>query len=134
MLKAQVGTIGGRRIIAMDSITKLNAEDEGAIIVAASHGGSSAAEVAASVPLHMVFFNDAGVGKDRAGIVGLSILQEQRLAAGTVSHESACIGDGMDMWEHGVLSHVNAAGLMLGIRPGMALRNALLHVKGEVAA
>jgi len=31
-----------------------------------------------------VFFNDAGIGKDEAGVVALRLLQDRGLAAGTV--------------------------------------------------
>ena len=93
MLKTQIAQGKGGRAILADSITMTTPEDAGAIVVCGSHGGSSSAAFALEVPLAAVFFNDAGVGKDRAGIVALDILQERGVAAGAVAHTSARIGD-----------------------------------------
>ena len=90
MLKAQVEQRHGGRVILMDSITKLAPKDAGAIVVCASHGGVSAAEVALVVPLRAVFFNDAGIGKDNAGIVARDMLEARSVAAGTVGSPVFC--------------------------------------------
>lgn len=73
----------------------------------------------------LVVFNDAGVGKDEAGIVALQRLQQQGRAAAAVAHTSARIGDALDAWRHGVLSHVNPMAAARGLAPGMAVRDAL---------
>jgi hypothetical protein len=125
MLKVQVDQGQGGRVILTDSITKLTPEDAGAIDVSASHGGASSAEFALAVPLKLVFFNDAGVGKDNAGIVALEMLEAKGVAAGTVAHTSARIGDSRNMWEAGVISHVNSTARKLGLEPGSLLRAAL---------
>lgn len=128
MLKKEV-TRGPRgHVLIMDSITKVTPEDEGAIVVSASHGGASSGEFALEVPLGAVFFNDAGVGKDEAGIAALAMLEARGVAGGTVSHLSARIGDSQDMWEHGVVSHVNAQARALGILPGQPLHQILTQV------
>ena len=115
MLKKQAaqGELG--KVILMDSITKVSKEDEGQVVVSASHGGSSSGEFALEVPLKAVFFNDAGVGKEDAGIAALQMLQARSIAGGTVSHLSARIGDSQDMWDHGVISHLNDAARALGL-------------------
>jgi hypothetical protein len=118
----------GGRIIVMDSITKLTPDDAGAIVVSASHGGVSSGEFALAFPLTAVFFNDAGVGKDNAGIAALEMLQKRGIAAGTVSHSSARIGDSADMWSNGVISHVNPAARKLGLKPGSDLRTILIQI------
>jgi hypothetical protein len=128
MLKKQVENKERGRIIIMDSITKLTPDDAGAIIVSASHGGVSSGEFALTFPLAAVFFNDAGVGKDNAGIAALEMLQEKGIAAGTVSHSSARIGDSADMWSNGVISHVNPAARKLGLEPGSNLRAMLMQI------
>ena len=125
MLKAQVEKGPSGRVIVMDSITKVTPEDAGAVVVSASHGGASSGEFALEVPLGVVFFNDAGVGKDHAGIAALDMLEAKSVAAGAVAHTSARIGDSRDMWEHGVISHVNASARKLGLVPGSSLREAL---------
>ncbi len=127
MLKKAIDGGGRGRIVLVDTITKVGPEDAGARVVAASHGGSSSAEFALAVPLAAVFFNDAGVGKDEAGIAALAFLQQRGIAAGAVSHTSARIGDAADMWENGVISYVNAAAAALGYSPGGKLQDALLR-------
>lgn len=113
------------RVIVMDSITQVDADDAGAIVVSGSHGGTSSGEFALAVPLAAAFFNDAGVGKDRAGIAALEMLQERGVAAGAVAHDSARIGDATDAWANGVISHVNDAARALGLVPGARLGEAL---------
>ncbi len=125
MLKAVVIQGKGGRVIVMDSITMVSAEDAGAIVVCGSHGGSSSGEFALDVPLMAVFFNDAGVGKDNAGITALDMLQARGVAAGTVAHTTARIGDSRDTWASGVLSHVNPLARELGLEPGQRLCAAL---------
>jgi hypothetical protein len=65
-------------VVILDSITSVTPDDVGAIIVSASHGGASSCEFALGVPLKAVFFNDAGLGKDDAGIAALSMLQAKK--------------------------------------------------------
>ena len=125
MLKEVVAEGRGERVIAMDSITMVMPEDAGAIVVSGSHGGASSGAFALEVPLKAAFFNDAGIGKDDAGIVALEMLQAAGVAAGTVSHSSARIGDARDCWESGVISRCNAAARAFGIEPGTKLRAAL---------
>ena len=128
MLKKEVARGADGRIVIMDSITKLTPEDASGMVVSASHGGASSGEFALEVPLKAVFFNDAGVGKDDAGIAALAMLQASGVAGGTVSHTSARIGDAQDMWDHGVVSHVNEHARALGIVPGQALGASLTHL------
>ena len=128
MLKKEIVKGKSGRVIIMDSITKVTPEDKGAIVVCASHGGGSSGEFALEVPLKAVIFNDAGVGKDNAGIVALDMLQKRGVAGATVAHTSGRIGDSLDMWENGVLSHVNAAAREIGLAPGAKLRKALTEL------
>jgi hypothetical protein len=118
MLKKTVEQGTGGKVVLMDSITKVSADDEGAVVVCASHGGTSSGEFALEVPLKLVVFNDAGGGKDDAGIAALEMLQGRGVAAATVAHTSGRIGDSLDMWKNGVLSHVNAAARELGLADG----------------
>lgn len=129
MLKKEVARGPGGRVLIMDSITKVTPDDAGAMVVSASHGGASSGEFALDLaPLRLAFFNDAGVGKDDAGIASLAMLQERGVAGGTVSHTSARIGDAQDTWESGVVSHVNDQALALGIRPGQRLKTILAQI------
>jgi hypothetical protein len=125
LIKRIVAERGRRKVIAMDSISHVGADDAGHIVVSASHGGASAAEYAAPHKLAAAFFNDAGVGKDEAGIAALAMLERLQVPAGTVSHLSARIGDVEDMWQHGVLSHVNPSAARRGLKPGEPLQDAV---------
>ncbi len=128
MLKKEVAKGKGGRVILMDSITKVTPDDKGAIVVCASHGGTSSGEFALEVPLKLVIFNDAGGGKDDAGIAALEMLQARGVASATVAHTSGRIGDSMDMWENGTLSHVNAVARQLGLSNGARVRDALSKI------
>jgi hypothetical protein len=131
MLKSTVVNTERGRVIIMDSITKVTPDDAGANVVSASHGGVSSGEFALAVPLSSVFFNDAGVGKELAGIAALAMLEARGIAAGTVSHETARIGDSKDMWEEGVISHANSHAAKRGLVPGLRLKDALLAIVGS---
>ncbi len=128
MLKIEVTRGPGGVVLLLDSITSIAPEDEGALVVSASHGGVSSGEFALEVPLKLVFFNDAGVGKDGAGIAALAMLQKRAVAGGTVAHTSARIGDAQDMWDSGVISHLNGAARGLGLAVGQPLCVALKRV------
>ncbi len=111
-------------IIIADSITRLGPEAAGAVVVNASHGGVYAAYLAAKLCAVAAIFNDAGVGRDRAGIGGLDYLQEFGMPAATVGHETARIGDGADMMAHGVITFANPLAAALGVIPGQSCRDA----------
>lgn len=109
----------------VDSITELRATDAGCVAVSGSHGGLSSARYALAARPALSVFNDAGVGRDAAGIAALGVLQTQALAACTVAHSSARIGEARSTLDEGVLSHVNPAAAALGLRPGQPLREGL---------
>lgn len=113
-------------VLLLDSITQLVPGDAGAVVVSGSHGGISSAQYALAVPLRLVVFNDAGIGKDDAGVAALALLQQAGRAALAVAHTSARIGDAQDHWDHGVVSRVNAAAAGLGLCAGQTLRAAIL--------
>jgi len=77
MNRETVATDSGRLVVLMDSITAVGEEDAGQAVVAGSHGGVSSGEFATRHPLGACFLNDAGVGKDGAGIVALGMLDAQ---------------------------------------------------------
>jgi hypothetical protein len=109
-----------RQLVLLDSIALVDETAAGHVIVSGSHGGSSAARFVLDLkafPL-VVFYNDAGVGKANAGIVGLDMLGSAGVACATYSHTSACIGDARDGLENGVVSHTNSLAAILGVSPG----------------
>jgi hypothetical protein len=120
-----VATLGGVPVTLLDSVSEVEPGDADTVIVTGSHGGQSAGGIAAGISLRAAFFNDAGVGKDEAGLVGLGMLDAQGTVGGTVGHQTARIGDARDTWESGVLTHVNQTAREAGITPGVALRDAV---------
>jgi uncharacterized protein YunC (DUF1805 family) len=94
------------------------------VLVAGSHGGIIAGYYGASAGVLALILNDAGVGKDAAGIAALPYLAAIGMAAATVSHLSARIGDGADMLARGVISHLNAVASALGVARGMRCEEA----------
>jgi hypothetical protein len=95
-----------RRLVIVDSITEALDGAAGAVIVCGSHGGISSGRFALQAAPHAVVFNDAGVGKDGAGLAALALLQEASIAACTVAHTSARIGDARSTLEDGRLTEV----------------------------
>jgi len=106
------------------SITKLGADAVGAVVVCGSHGGVYPGYLAALGGVRAVVLNDAGVGKDGAGIGSLTYLQALGIAAACVAHSSCRIGDAQDMLARGTISHANAHAVALGVRAGQACAEA----------
>src|SRR5438309_6385232 len=104
------------RIVVADSITRIDAaEADSAVVVNASHGGVYAAYLAAKLGAAAAIFNDASVGRDRAGIAGLDYLEQFGVAAATVGHDTARIGDGADMMSSGIVTHANGSAISVGV-------------------
>ena len=105
MLKKTMVDGSKGRVVIMDSITKVTPDDNGAIVLSASHGGASSGEFALEVPL--------------------KLLSKRGVAGATISHESGMIGDAKDMWEYGVISHVNDQAAALGLKAGQDVKTRL---------
>ena len=102
----------------VDSITELGPHDEGCIAISGSHGGISSANYALAARPLLSVFNDAGGGKDNAGLAALDFLQGHGLAACTVAHSSARIGQAKSTLDEGVINHCNTLALKLGVFVG----------------
>jgi hypothetical protein len=111
--------------IIVDSVTHLTPAHQGAVVYAASHGGTYAAAYAAAKGIAAVILNDAGIGRERAGVAGLDLLADLAVPAAAIAHASARIGDGHDGVARGILSTVNAPAAAQGLAPGMSCREAL---------
>jgi uncharacterized protein YunC (DUF1805 family) len=111
--------------LLVDSITEAVGRGAGRIVVSGSHGGVSSGRYALKAAPRLAVFNDAGVGKDGAGTAALALLQAAGIAACTVAHTSARIGEARSTLEDGVVSQANAAAAALGLTPGAHLREAL---------
>ena len=113
------------RLVLLDTVTAVAPCHAGAVVVTGSHGGASVVRYALAVPATLYVFNDAGVGKDDAGVTALRELEQHGQAALAVAHSSARIGEAVDAWEHGVISRVNAPAAALGLTVGERLREAI---------
>lgn len=108
-------------LVLLDSVTHVRPEHAGRLVVTGSHGGISVLQFARGVRAWLYVFNDAGVGKDEAGVAVLAPLGDAGIAAAAVAHDSARIGEARDTWEHGRITRVNAPAVALGLAPGQPL-------------
>lgn len=108
------------RVIGCDSTSLVMPEDEGDIVVTASHGDllrespswGNRPDVLAAI------FNDAGSQNPSR----LPDLDTRAIAGATVSTNSARIGDARSTYEDGIISHINNTALGRGARIGMTCR------------
>lgn len=120
--------IEGISITITDSITFLNENNAGDIVVCGSHGGVSAGEYALKHRVKAVFFNDAGIGKNNAGVKSLETLSDEGILACTVDCMSAEIFNGFDVFENGIISVCNQLAKSRNIREKMTVKEAILRI------
>lgn len=120
-----------RALCLIDSITEITPAMSGAVIVSGSHGGRSVSVYALGIQPHphAVFFNDAGIGKERAGIVVLDHLEQAGVICATYRHDSARIGEARDGLENGIVSAVNAQAQAAGITMGQRVRDVVAQLQ-----
>jgi hypothetical protein len=111
------------KILTVASCSNVRAEHRAHVVVSGSYGGRYNAFNAAKWPVRAVIMNDAGVGKDKAGIVGLEFLDQIDMAAATADARTCHIGDGDHMLAHGIISYVNRTAAALGCAPGQSVRD-----------
>ena len=125
-LKKQVQTqIDGVSITVTDSITFLNESNAGDIVVCGSHGGVSAGHYAQKHHLKAVFFNDAGIGKNNAGVKSLDSLSDAGILACTVDCMSAEIFNGQDVLDYGIISVCNQLAKSKNIDVNMTVKEVI---------
>lgn len=129
-----VWTHAGIRVMVTDSIAFGSPEHAGHVLVTGSHGGASAGEYTAGFGLAAVACNDAGVGKNDAGVSGLKALDAHGIVGVAVAHTSARIGDGDDVWDNGVVSFANDTATTAGIRCGHPLKQEIIELVRRWAA
>ena len=112
-------------IVVADSATRLDESARGAVVVCGSHGGLYAAWLAAKAGVRAIVLNDAGVGRNSAGIAGVAWLGGLGIAACAIDHRSARIADGADMLANGIVSMTNDLAVSLGCAPGQTCRRAV---------
>jgi len=115
----------GRKVICLDAAPMLEASDAGAITITGSHAAlfRGKPDNVVGPDVFAIFFNDAGVGLDQAGIQRLALLDKRGIIAGAVRANSAPIGDSRAILRDGILSHFNRTAGTLGARVDMPLRD-----------
>ncbi len=111
-------------IAIINSATKLDDTCRGKVLVCGSHGGEYPAWLVARAGCRAVILNDAGIGKDEAGIASLAYLEKCGMAACSIDTMSARIGDANDMFARGIISRANSPAAALGVTSGQACREA----------
>jgi hypothetical protein len=110
-------------IFAVSASSQVNASHHGQVVVSGSYGGEYNAFHAGRWGLRGVILNDAGVGRDGAGIRGLAYLEQIGLCAATADANTCHIADGEHMLEHGKISYINRFAAALGCKHGDSVRS-----------
>lgn len=111
-------------ILTLASATQLKGDAAGKVAVIGSQGTAGPALWAARAGVRAVIFNDAGVGKDNAGITALAYCQKLGMAAACIDARSARMSDGEDMLARGVISYANELAQRVGVFAGQSCRDA----------
>ena len=101
--------------------------------MSSSPGPMAAAKTPSMRPrgrVRAVIMNDAGIGKDKAGIVGLDFLDQIGLVAATADARTFHIGDGDHVLAHGVISYVNRTAAACA--PGQSVRNCAERMRAAI--
>lgn len=116
---------GERRIIVMDSARWVDERNRNRdVVVPASYIGVLPARMIAAHHPRGVIGHDACIGVEGAGIAGLWYLEALGIPSATADGMSAEMGNGHDLFENGIISRLNYPAEMVGILPGMSVREA----------
>ena len=115
---------GNRKIVVADSAAAMDESTKGDVFVDGSHCGINVGEMTIHSSVGAMIGNDAGMGKNDAGIAALKMCDEQGIPTAAVAAVSAKIGSGMSTYEQGQISVVNEAAKKLGVSAGMSAREA----------
>lgn len=110
----------GRKIVLADSAAAMDESNKGDVFVDGSHCGLNVGEMSLHAGIGAMIGNDAGMGKNDAGIAGLKFLDKNGIPAVAVAAMSAKIGNGKSTYEQGKVSVVNEAAKKLGVTPGIS--------------
>lgn len=74
---------------------------------------------------------DCAVGPEGSAIAGLWYYEGAGIPAATADVMTAHLGDGVHLYEHGVVSFVNDLARRVGVEPGMSVRDAAMRLLTE---
>ncbi len=117
-------------VILLDSLGDLKPDNTSPILVCGSHCGDNGtfARKLKDCRVKAVFLNNAGIGKNRAGISGLSHYAAEGILACAVDNYSAEIGVAADTWAGGIISHTNTLADEAGVRAGVSVQEAVAGI------
>jgi hypothetical protein len=115
---------GGGRIVTMDSARYVDSRNRLDVVVPASYIGVLPARLIAPHRPRGVIGHDGGIGKDAAGIQGLYYLEALGIPAAAAEGDSAELGNGMDLYQGGVISRMNILAENCGVRVGQRVSDA----------
>ncbi|MBB33411.1 MAG: hypothetical protein CL455_07130 [Acidimicrobiaceae bacterium] len=110
------------RIVAMDSARYVDGRNSNRdVVVPSSYLGVLPARLMAPHRPRAVIAHDGCIGKDGAGIAGLWYLEAIGIPAAAAAGMSAELGNGMDLYETGIISRVNILAERAGVEEGMSV-------------
>ena len=115
------------RVVAMDSARYVDSRNEDRdVVVPSSYLGVLPARLIAPHRPRAVIAHDGCIGKDGAGIAGLWYLEALGIPAAAADGMSAELGNGIDLYETGLISRVNILAERAGVQEGTSVREASL--------
>ena len=115
------------RVVAMDSARYVDARNaERDVVVPSSYLGVLPARLIAPHQPRAVIGHDGCIGKDGAGIAGLWYLEALGIPAAAADGMTAELGNGIDLFETGIISRVNILAERAGVSEGMSVEEASL--------
>lgn len=122
-------------VVLLDSLGDLQVSNTRPILVCGSHcgGNRNLARQVKNCHVKAVFLNNAGIGKNQAGVRGLTHYGAENIIACAVDHNSAEIGVARDTLESGNISHTNPQADAVGIQIGDTVIEALAKISNCIA-
>lgn len=114
--------LGRSSVVAVDSayhVSELNRDRD--VVVNASYAGVLPARFIAERRPAGAIGMDCAVGPEGASIAGLWYLEALGIPAAAVDVSGVRLGDGVDMWEHGVISYLNQPARDRGVTEGQSV-------------
>ena len=129
----------GRRVVAMDSARYVdNRNRDRDVVVPSSYLGVLPARLMAPHRPRAVIGHDGCIGKDGAGIAGLWYLEAIGIPAAAADGMTAELGNGIDLYETGIISRVNILAERAGVKEGMTVSEAaemlIVNDPGDISA
>ena len=113
------------RVVAMDSARYVDGRNRDRdVVVPSSYLGVLPARLMAPHRPRGVIGHDGCIGKDGAGIAGLWYLEALGIPSAAAEGMSAELGNGLDLYETGIISRVNILAERCGVTEGMTVKQA----------